>query len=113
MSPALPEGFSPKRSEGPPALRSYPKGPPAPAALPRSAPTEVEVLLAIYVTGVVIGLGVMRDPWTERIGTAVLWPLGILSLVVVAVTMIAAALYLWPILLLGLIPAVALLWLVF
>jgi hypothetical protein len=73
----------------------------------------VDILLAIYVTGVVTGLAVMRDPWPVRVGTALVWPLGIVSLVVVAVILIAAALYLWPVLLLGLIPAVAVLWLVF
>jgi hypothetical protein len=73
----------------------------------------VNILLAIYVTGVAIGLLVMRDPWPVRIGTALVWPAGILSFVVVTVILVLAACYLWPVLLLGLIAIAAALWLAF
>jgi hypothetical protein len=72
-----------------------------------------EIALAIYVAGVVIGMLVMRDPWPVRLGTAAVWPLGLVSFVVVAVTLVAASLYLWPILLLVFIPAVAVAWWLF
>jgi hypothetical protein len=55
----------------------------------------VNILLAIYVTGVAIGL------------------LVILSFVVVTVILVLAACYLWPVLLLGLIAIAAALWLAF
>lgn len=73
----------------------------------------MNILLAIYVTGVAIGLLVMRDPWPVRIGTALVWPAGILSFVVVTVILVLAACYLWPVLLLGLIAIAAALWLAF
>jgi hypothetical protein len=73
----------------------------------------VNILLAIYVTGVAIGLLVMRDPWPVRIGAALVWPAGILSFVVVTVILVLAACYLWPVLLLGLIAIAAALWLAF
>jgi hypothetical protein len=73
----------------------------------------VDILLTIYVTGVVIGLLVMRDPWPVRIGTALVWPVGILSFFVVVVILVLAACYLWPVLLLVLIPIAAALWLAF
>jgi hypothetical protein len=56
-----------------------------------------EILVSIYVVGVVIGLAVMRDPWPVRLATAAVWPLGIASLVVVTVILLVAAVYLWPI----------------
>jgi hypothetical protein len=73
----------------------------------------MDILVAIYVTGVVIGLAVMRDRWAVRIGTALVWPLGVASLALVAVILTASALYLWPVLLLGLILIGATLWLAF
>jgi hypothetical protein len=72
-----------------------------------------EIALASYVAGVVIGMLVMRDPWPVRLGTAAVWPVGIASFAVVTVTLAAAALYLWPVLLLAFIPAIAVLWLLF
>jgi hypothetical protein len=71
------------------------------------------VALAIYVVGVAIGLLVMRDPWPVRLGTAAVWPLGIISFAVVTVILVAAASYLWPVLLLALIPVAVVLWLTF
>ena len=56
------------------------------------------VALAVYLGGVVVGLAVMRDRWPVRIATALAWPLGIVALAVVAVVMVGAALYLWPML---------------
>lgn len=53
-------------------------------------------LAAIYFTGVAIGLIVMRDRWSERLITAALWPLGLLALLVVTVTLVGASAYLWP-----------------
>jgi hypothetical protein len=73
----------------------------------------LEIGLSIYIVGVLIGLAVMHDPWPVRLGTAALWPVGILSFVVVTLTLVAASLYLWPILLLALIPVAAVVWLVF
>jgi hypothetical protein len=56
-----------------------------------------EWLVALYVTGIVIGLIVMRDRWPERVVTAVAWPLGLLAFGVVVAIFVAAAIYLWPI----------------
>jgi hypothetical protein len=56
-----------------------------------------EWLAAMYVTGIVIGLIVMRDRWAERVVTAVAWPLGLLAFGVVVSIFVAAAIYLWPV----------------
>jgi hypothetical protein len=71
------------------------------------------ILLSVYLAGVAIGLAVMRDPWPVRLGTALVWPLGVVSLVVVTVILLCAALYLWPVLVLGVIAVVTILWLAF
>jgi hypothetical protein len=73
----------------------------------------LEILLAIYVVGVAVGLAVMRDPWPVRLVTAAVWPLGLVSLVVVTATLLLAAVYLWPIPALAAIAALAALWLAF
>jgi len=73
----------------------------------------LEILLSIYVAGVAVGLAVMRDPWPVRIGTAALWPLGILSFVVVTMILLASAVYLWPIPALAAIALLTALWLAF
>jgi hypothetical protein len=57
--------------------------------------------LSIYLTGLVIALAVMRDPWPERIGTALVWPLGPIAFVVVISIMLLASAVLWPVLILG------------
>ena len=57
--------------------------------------------LTIYVLGVVVALGVMRDPWPARVGTALVWPLGPLAFLVVVAVLIAAAAMLWPVPVLG------------
>jgi hypothetical protein len=75
--------------------------------------TIIEVATATYVIGVVIAVAAWRDPWLVRVGTAALWPLGVLSFAVVTVVLLLAALYLWPMLLLALIPIAAGVWLVF
>jgi hypothetical protein len=54
-------------------------------------------LAAIYFAGVALGLIVMRDRWPSRVVTAVAWPLGVLSFVVVAAILSVAAVYLWPV----------------
>ena len=53
--------------------------------------------VAVYLVGIAIGLIVMRDPWPSRIVTALAWPLGVVSFVVVFVIMVTAAIYLWPV----------------
>ena len=68
-------------------------------------------LVSIYLIGVAIGVIVMRDPWPSRIVTALAWPLGALSFVVVAVILSIAALYLWPVPILATLALVALAWL--
>lgn len=55
-------------------------------------------LATIYVAGVIVGLLVMRDRWTERLVTAALWPLGVVALAVVTIILVTASMYLWPIL---------------
>jgi hypothetical protein len=59
------------------------------------------VWFSIYLTGLVIALAVMRDPWPERIGTALVWPLGPIAFVVVVSIMLLASAVLWPALILG------------
>jgi hypothetical protein len=56
-----------------------------------------EISAAIYLTGVVIGLVVMRDRWTVRLLTAALWPLGFVAFAAVVAILLVAAVYLWPI----------------
>lgn len=58
-------------------------------------------LATIYVAGVIVGLMVMRDRWAERLLTAALWPLGLLALAVVTVTLVTASAYLWPVPVIG------------
>ena len=64
------------------------------------------VAAIIYLVGVVIGLGVMRDPWPVRIGTALAWPLGPAAFIVVVSGLLVTAVILWPLIML---PAAALL----
>jgi hypothetical protein len=59
------------------------------------------VLLSIYLSGLVIALAVMRDPWPARIGTAMVWPLGPIAFVVVISILLVASAILWPVLILG------------
>jgi hypothetical protein len=59
------------------------------------------VLLSIYLSGLVIALAVMRDPWPARIGTALVWPLGPMAFVVVISILLVASAILWPVLILG------------
>jgi hypothetical protein len=61
----------------------------------------VTFVLALYLTGVVIALAVMRDPWPVRIGTAMVWPLGPLAFAVVISVLLVASAILWPVLILG------------
>jgi hypothetical protein len=71
----------------------------------------VSTLLAVYAAGIAAGLIIMRDPWPSRIATAMAWPLGILSFVVVLAIMSAAAIYLWPVPILTTLALVSLGWL--
>jgi hypothetical protein len=59
------------------------------------------VLLSIYLSGLVIALAVMRDPWPARIATAMVWPLGPIAFVVVISILLVASAILWPVLILG------------
>ena len=52
--------------------------------------------LIVYFVGVAVGLGVMRDPWPARVGTALVWPLGPVALLVVLAILLATAVLLWP-----------------
>ena len=54
------------------------------------------IATAIYLVGVVIGLGVMRDAWPARIITALAWPLGPAAFVLVVSVLLLASLLLWP-----------------
>lgn len=69
-------------------------------------------IAAVYLIGLAIGLGVMRDPWPVRIVTAIAWPLGVLAFVVVLAILSMAAIYLWPVPILATLAAVAVVWLV-
>ena len=71
-----------------------------------------EAITAVYLIGLAIGLGVMRDPWPVRIVTAIAWPLGVLAFVVVLAILSSAAIYLWPVPVLATLAAVAVVWLV-
>jgi hypothetical protein len=61
----------------------------------------------LYGFGVLVGLAVMRDPWPQRVGTALVWPLGPLAFVVVVTTLLVSAVVLWPLLVLPFIAAAA------
>jgi hypothetical protein len=67
----------------------------------------------IYFIGVVIGLTVMREPWTARVGTALAWPLGPAAFIVVVAVLLVASLVVWPlpVLVLAAITAVLAWWL--
>ena len=70
-------------------------------------------LFVVYLTGFIIALAVMRDPWPARVGTAVVWPLGPVAFVVVVSVLLVAAAILWPIPVLGAAALIgALLWFV-
>jgi hypothetical protein len=69
--------------------------------------------LLVYLAGVVIALAFMRDRWPARIGTALVWPLGPMAFLVVVPILLAAAVILWPVPVLGAAAVVtALAWLV-
>ena len=57
--------------------------------------------LTVYLTGLVMALAVMRDPWPARLGIALVWPLGPLAFVVVLSMLLVASAVLWPVLILG------------
>ena len=70
-----------------------------------------EAITAVYLIGLAIGLGVMRDPWPARIVTALAWPLGVLAFFVVVTIMTMAAVYLWPVPILATLALAAVVWL--
>ena len=57
----------------------------------------MRILFAIYLAGVVIGLGVMRDRWPSRLGLALVWPLGPIAFMIVTAILVVTALILWPV----------------
>jgi hypothetical protein len=59
------------------------------------------LVLSIYLVGVAIALGIMRDPLPARIGTALVWPLGPIAFVVVVSILLVASAILWPVPVLG------------
>ena len=73
----------------------------------------LELAFAVYVAGFLMAIAVWRDPWPVRLGTAAVWPVGLVSFAAVTVILVAAALYLWPMLLLALVLIAAVLWLSF
>jgi hypothetical protein len=56
----------------------------------------MSLYLAVYLVGVAIGLAVMRDRWSRRIITALVWPLGPAAFVVVVTILLIASAFLWP-----------------
>ena len=55
----------------------------------------------LYLTGLAIGLAVMRDPWPARLLTAVVWPLGPVAFLLVVSILLVVATILWPLTMLG------------
>jgi hypothetical protein len=60
-----------------------------------------DILLTIYLAGVLIGIALIRDRWPARLGLALVWPLGPIAFIVVVAMLLVAAAILWPILLVG------------
>jgi hypothetical protein len=58
-------------------------------------------LFAIYIAGVLVGLGVMRDPIGPRLATALVWPLGPIAFIVVLAILLITSAALWPVTVLG------------
>lgn len=52
--------------------------------------------LIVYLVGVVIGVGTMRDRWPSRLLTALVWPLGPVAFVLVTCILFLASAVLWP-----------------
>jgi hypothetical protein len=67
----------------------------------------VNLVLAVYLTGVVLALMVMRDPLPARVATALVWPLGPAAFVVVVSILLVTLVILWPAPVLGLAAAAA------
>jgi hypothetical protein len=67
----------------------------------------VNLVLTVYLIGVVLALMVMRDPIPVRVATALVWPLGPLAFVVVVSILLVTVVLLWPVPVLGLAAAVA------
>ena len=56
------------------------------------------LLLSVYALGVLVGLFVMRDRFITRLVTALLWPLGPLTGLLVTCGLLVVAVVLWPVL---------------
>lgn len=54
------------------------------------------IALSVYLLGVLIGLCVMRDRFIPRLVTAMLWPIGPLTGVLVMCGLFLVAVVLWP-----------------
>ena len=59
------------------------------------------LLVILYGLGVALGLAVMRDPWPARVATALVWPLGPITFVLVVSLLLVVAAILWPFVILG------------
>jgi hypothetical protein len=66
-------------------------------------------LLWLYVAGVVVGVTIMRDPLPVRLITALLWPLGPAAFVLVVALLLVVAALVWPVTMLALAVATAML----
>jgi len=60
----------------------------------------VNIALVGYALGVLIGLAVMRDRFVPRLVTALLWPIGPITAIVVVCGLLLVAVILWPMLML-------------
>jgi hypothetical protein len=56
----------------------------------------VRIALVVYVLGVAFGLLVMRDRLVPRFITALLWPIGPVSFVLVVSGLLIVSVVLWP-----------------
>ena len=73
----------------------------------------MNVLLAIYVAGVVWGLLMIDAPPPARTGLAILWPLGPLAFLVTVVILLLASLIAFPVWGMAVLAAAGALWWVF
>lgn len=56
----------------------------------------MSIVLLVYAVGVLIGLAVMRDRFVTRLVTALLWPVGPITGIVVVGGLVVVAVILWP-----------------
>lgn len=60
----------------------------------------MRIVWLVYALGVLIGLAVMRDRFVPRLVTALLWPIGPMTGIVVVCGLLLVAVILWPTLML-------------